>query len=81
MMENLGEEYVPWMSQYMVMKRASIEANFHALYAKFIDHLKYNDILNLVVKETFRNIKVFFTFWSFIELEKAYNFLSVVSTM
>ena len=58
MMEALKEEFSKWMAQYMVMKRASIEANFHALYAKFIDHLKYPDFLTMVVSETFRNIKV-----------------------
>ena len=59
MMDHIGEEYIHWMAQYIVMKRASIEHNFHTLYAKFIDHLKkYNDFLNLVIKETYRNIKV-----------------------
>ena len=40
------------------MKRASIEPNFHTLYAQFIDHLKKADMLNMVIRETFRNIKV-----------------------
>jgi len=54
----VGEEYLAWVAQYMVMKRASIEHNFHTLYANFIDHLKAVDLIKLVVKETFRNIKV-----------------------
>lgn len=52
------EEYWPWMSQYLVMKRASIEVNFHALYSNFLDTLKIPDINRMVTKETFRNIKV-----------------------
>ncbi|KAF7146731.1 hypothetical protein RHSIM_Rhsim04G0099300 [Rhododendron simsii] len=35
--EILTEQYYSWFAQYMVMKRASIEPNFHDLYLKFID--------------------------------------------
>ncbi len=56
--ENISDEYWPWVAQYLVMKRASIEPNFHTLYAQFIDHLKKADMLNMVIRETFRNIKV-----------------------
>lgn len=52
------EEYMPWLSQYLVMKRASIELNFHGLYSNFLDTLKMPDVNRMVVKETFRNIKV-----------------------
>ena len=38
--ELVTEEYWPWMAQYLVMKRASIELNFHALYSNFLDTLK-----------------------------------------
>ncbi|CAH1270308.1 CNOT1 [Branchiostoma lanceolatum] len=54
----VGEEYLPWVSQYLVMKRASIEPNFHTLYSNFIDVLKNADVAHMVIKETFRNIKV-----------------------
>lgn len=40
------------------MKRASIEFNFHALYSNFLDVLKVPELTRLVVRETFRNIKV-----------------------
>lgn len=52
------EEYWAWISQYLVMKRASIELNFHALYSNFLDVLKLPDVNRMVTKETFRNIKV-----------------------
>ncbi|KAJ8667643.1 hypothetical protein QAD02_009306 [Eretmocerus hayati] len=52
------EEYWPWMAQYLVMKRASIELNFHALYSNFLDCLKVPDVNRMVTRETFRNIKV-----------------------
>lgn len=56
--EIITEEYYPWLSQYLVMKRASIELNFHALYSNFLDVLKIRDINKMVTKETYRNIKV-----------------------
>jgi len=66
-MECTGEEYLPWVAQYLVMKRASIEHNFHTLYSNFIDHLKKPEFLVVVIAETYRNIKVpdlsFLTYW------------------
>lgn len=52
------EEYWPWMSQYLVMKRASIELNFHVLYSNFLDVLKIPEVNRMVLRETYRNIKV-----------------------
>lgn len=56
--EILLKEYYPWMSQYLVLKRASIEINFHTLYSNFLDALKITELLILTTNETFRNIKV-----------------------
>ncbi|KAG7189600.1 hypothetical protein KM043_017285 [Ampulex compressa] len=56
--EIVTEEYWPWMAQYLVMKRASIELNFHALYSNFLDCLKLPEVNKMVTRETFRNIKV-----------------------
>ncbi|CAO1323562.1 unnamed protein product [Diamesa serratosioi] len=56
--EILIKEYYPWMSQYLVLKRASIEINFHTLYSNFLDALKMHELLILTTNETFRNIKV-----------------------
>ena len=58
LMECIGEEFLPWVAQYLVMKRASIEHNFHTLYSNFIDHLKKPEFLTVVIAETYRNIKV-----------------------
>lgn len=54
----LKEDFWPWFAQYIVMKRASIEPNFHTLYANFLDTLKLTELSRLVLRETFRNIKV-----------------------
>lgn len=56
--EIIIKDYWPWLSQYMVLKRASIELNFHMLYSNFLDALKIPEIVKFVTKETFRNIKV-----------------------
>lgn len=54
----VADEYWAWISQYLVMKRASIELNFHQLYSNFLDTLKVSEVYRMVTKETFRNIKV-----------------------
>ncbi|XP_071959089.1 CCR4-NOT transcription complex subunit 1-like isoform X2 [Antedon mediterranea] len=51
-------EYKQWIAQYMVMKRASIEFNFHSLYSSFVDTLKMPDFSSMVINETLRNIEV-----------------------
>jgi CCR4-NOT transcription complex subunit 1 len=47
-----------WVAQYLVMKRASIEPNFHSLYAGFINTVNVNILYDTVLSETHRNIKV-----------------------
>lgn len=56
--EVVGDDYWVWVSQYLVMKRASIENNFHTLYSLFLDQLKLNSVNVMVIRETLRNIKV-----------------------
>ncbi|EAA14758.4 AGAP009057-PA, partial [Anopheles gambiae str. PEST] len=56
--EILQKDYYTWLAQYLVLKRASIEVNFHVLYSNFLDALKIPEINRLVTKETFRNIRV-----------------------
>uniref|UniRef100_A0A240PK76 Uncharacterized protein n=1 Tax=Anopheles epiroticus TaxID=199890 RepID=A0A240PK76_9DIPT len=56
--EILQKDYYTWLAQYLVLKRASIEVNFHVLYSNFLDALKIPEINKLVTKETFRNIRV-----------------------
>ena len=56
--EMISDEHWAWVAQYLVMKRASIEPNFHTLYSNFLDTLKMPELSRLVIHETFRNIKV-----------------------
>ncbi|XP_060784347.1 CCR4-NOT transcription complex subunit 1 isoform X2 [Neoarius graeffei] len=59
--ETVKEEFMPWVSQYLVMKRVSIEPNFHSLYSNFLDTLKNSEFVKMVLNETYRNIKVLLT--------------------
>ncbi|XP_019161048.1 PREDICTED: CCR4-NOT transcription complex subunit 1 [Ipomoea nil] len=56
--EILKEQYYPWFAQYMVMKRASIEQNFHDLYLKFLDKVNSKALYKEVVQATYENCKV-----------------------
>jgi CCR4-NOT transcription complex subunit 1 len=55
-----GEVYVPWLSQYIVIKRAAQEANYHALYLQFVDRLdkKISQLLKTIVSITLENVKI-----------------------
>ncbi|KAL6965062.1 hypothetical protein U1Q18_036119 [Sarracenia purpurea var. burkii] len=57
-MEILKEQYFPWFAQYMVMKRASIEPNFHDLYLKFLDKVNSKSLNKEIVQATYENCKV-----------------------
>ncbi|KAG0608479.1 hypothetical protein M758_8G108900 [Ceratodon purpureus] len=57
-LEVLKEEYHPWFAQYMVMKRASIEPNYHDLYIKFLDKLNSKGLQKEVLKASYENCKV-----------------------
>ncbi|CAL8235519.1 unnamed protein product [Boreogadus saida] len=59
--ETVKDEFMPWVSQYLVMKRVSIEPNFHSLYSNFLDTLKNPDFGKMVLSETYRNIRVLLT--------------------
>ncbi|KAJ7514921.1 hypothetical protein O6H91_23G065800 [Diphasiastrum complanatum] len=57
-LEVLKEQFYPWFAQYMVMKRASIEPNFHDLYLKFLDKINSKALHREIVKATYENCKV-----------------------
>ena len=50
--------HAKWLAQYLVMKRASIEPNFHTLYSQFLVVLKSEKLYDEVVKETYKNIGI-----------------------
>ncbi|XVF73469.1 hypothetical protein PTKIN_Ptkin12aG0203600 [Pterospermum kingtungense] len=56
--EVFKEQYYPWFAQYMVMKRASIEPNFHDLYLKFLDKVNSKALTKEIIQATYENCKV-----------------------
>lgn len=54
----LKEDHWEWLAHYLVVKRVSIEPNFHALYSQFIDTLRKETLNEFILAETYRNIKV-----------------------
>ncbi|KAK9049274.1 hypothetical protein SSX86_031758, partial [Deinandra increscens subsp. villosa] len=56
--EVLKEQYYAWFAQYMVMKRASIEPNFHDLYLKFLEKANSKPLNKEIVQATYENCKV-----------------------
>ncbi|WKA05432.1 hypothetical protein VitviT2T_023400 [Vitis vinifera] len=56
--EIFKEQYYPWFAQYMVMKRASIEPNFHDLYLKFLDKVNSKALNKEIVQATYENCRV-----------------------
>merc|ERR1719510_2524089 len=52
------EEFCGWLAQYLVMKRASIEPNFHTLYSSFLEVLHNEQLYKEVLKETYSNIRI-----------------------
>ncbi|CAI5444884.1 unnamed protein product [Caenorhabditis angaria] len=58
MMEEHGEGFTRWLSQYIVMKRVSIEQNFQPLYNQFVQAIDNSFLDSCIKRETFRNIKI-----------------------
>ena len=63
MMKELGDDFVHWLAQYLVMKRVSIEQNFQPLYNNFLIAIGDKQLEKYVKQETFRNIKVRFCYF------------------
>nr|VDD41256.1 unnamed protein product [Brassica oleracea] len=57
--EILPQQYYPWFAQYMVMKRASIEPNFHDLYLKFLDKVDSKLLFKEILQNTYENCKAY----------------------
>ncbi|CAF2797902.1 unnamed protein product [Rotaria sp. Silwood2] len=55
---NNDEQLWKWIAQYLVIKRISLEHNFHSLYAGFLNTLNINILFDTVLSEIHRNIKI-----------------------
>lgn len=61
MIDELDDDFIRWLAQYLVMKRVSIEQNFQPLYNLFLLAIENRKLEEFVKLETFRNIKVLFS--------------------
>lgn len=59
----LGDEFLKWLAQYLVMRRVSIEQNFQPLYKNFVESLADKNFEDYVKEETFRNIRACLLFF------------------
>jgi CCR4-NOT transcription complex subunit 1 len=55
--ELLKEDYYDYLAQYLVVKRISIEQNFHPLYLAFLEKLNLPLLSQLILSYTLDNIK------------------------
>jgi CCR4-NOT transcription complex subunit 1 len=56
--EVLNESTFRWFSQYLVVRRVSIEPNYHELYMQLLDSLDNQQLNECVLNETYANIKI-----------------------
>ncbi|CAO3700331.1 unnamed protein product [Rhizopus stolonifer] len=54
----LKQSAYPWFSNYLVVKRASIEPNYHSLYLLLLNSIDSSLLYQHVLRETFSNIKI-----------------------
>ncbi|PWA61470.1 CCR4-Not complex component, Not1, C-terminal [Artemisia annua] len=54
----LDEQYYTWFAQYLVMKRASMEPNFHMLYIDFVEKINSKHLNKELVEASYQNCKV-----------------------
>jgi len=47
-----------WLAQYLVMKRASIEPNFHKTYFSYLEVIKSEALYQDTINETYKNIRI-----------------------
>ena len=53
----VSAEQWPWFAVYLVVKRASIEPNFHSLYISLLDAVDDKQLFRLVLDASFSNVK------------------------
>jgi len=54
----LDRSHWPWLATYLVVKRASLEPNFHALYSALLEAMSEPELTAAVVACTLANIRV-----------------------
>eukprot|EP00966_Prymnesium_polylepis_P150147 3468224-Prymnesium_polylepis.1 len=50
--------YIVWFAQYLVVKRVSLEPNFHTLYGGMLDELQMKPLHRAILNSTLQNARV-----------------------
>ena len=50
MNDQVGDEFMVWVSEYLAMMRVRTEHNFHTLYKNFIEQLHKTAFLEMVIE-------------------------------
>eukprot|EP01059_Diplonema_ambulator_P009701 TRINITY_DN19646_c0_g1_i2.p1 TRINITY_DN19646_c0_g1~~TRINITY_DN19646_c0_g1_i2.p1 ORF type:complete len:2034 (+),score=692.67 TRINITY_DN19646_c0_g1_i2:84-6185(+) len=53
----LKPEFFPYFANYLIVKRISLEPNFHKLYQKMLDNIKDRDLDNHVTQASYRAVR------------------------
>ncbi|KAI9469065.1 MAG: hypothetical protein EXX96DRAFT_612727 [Benjaminiella poitrasii] len=56
--EHLKQPFYIWFSSYLVVKRVSIEPNYHELYICLLKAFNSKSLYNYILRETLTNIKI-----------------------
>ncbi|MEW5319837.1 MAG: hypothetical protein WDW38_010962 [Sanguina aurantia] len=56
--DKIYPQYADWFANYIVVKRAAQEANFHSLYITLLDKMDLKDLMRQTVRTTFYFVKV-----------------------
>jgi len=54
----VSDEHIPWFANYMVVKRAAQEPNFHQLYLLLLDKMADTKVYQLTVRTTHSCVKI-----------------------
>jgi CCR4-NOT transcription complex subunit 1 len=57
---SINEQHLPWLCQYIVIKRAAQESNYHSLYLQLVERMdrRLAHLAKSVIMTTIENIKV-----------------------
>uniref|UniRef100_A0AC34Q1M4 CCR4-NOT transcription complex subunit 1 n=1 Tax=Panagrolaimus sp. JU765 TaxID=591449 RepID=A0AC34Q1M4_9BILA len=58
LLDSQEDNFRQWFAQYLVMKRVTLEQNFHTLYDAFLRGIDDEKLYDYVKQETLRNIKI-----------------------
>ena len=54
----LNKDAYTWFANYLVVKRVSIEPNFHSLYLSLLQSFQSSDLITQVCKATYANVRI-----------------------